>query len=313
MGHSLLPQHATLQDIGNAGQDWEVAVRQGNWAAAWRVSDAVLRARDPRTRDDPAQPYHKRWVWDGQPFAGQDVVVRCYHGLGDTLQFCRFLPLLRARVRSLTLEVQPELLGLLADLPGPDRLHPFDPARPLPSSCDLEIMELAHALRVPPETASYLSVLPWNGKDQTSCLDIGLCWAAGGWDPGRSLPLAMLTPLRALPGIRAVSLQRGPAAAEWPGGDASMDVRHTAQIIAGLDLVVTVDTMVAHLAGALGRPAYVLLQHHADWRWADEDRSPWYPTLRLHRQDVQGNWHAPVARLLADVAARLLPGNLVPP
>ena len=134
MGRPLLPQQAICQLSGNAGLDWGAAMRRGDWDAAWRVSDAVLRARDPRTRDDPAAPYHERWVWDGRPFAGQDVLVRCYHGLGDTLQFCRFLPLLRPHVRSLTLEAQPELLDLLSTLPGPDRLHPFDPANPLPPS-----------------------------------------------------------------------------------------------------------------------------------------------------------------------------------
>lgn len=288
-------------------------MRRGHWEAAWAISDAVLAARDPAGRDNPALPYHERWVWDGRPFDGQDVLVRCYHGLGDTLQFCRFLPLLRARVRFLTVEVQPELLPLLRGLPGPDRLHPFDPGRPLPpSACDLEIMELSHALRVAPGPAPYLDAPPAPGARPA----IGLCWAAGGWDPGRSVPFALLQPLRALPGVRCVSLQRGPAAADWPandpGHDTDTDISRTARIMAGLDAVVTVDTMVAHLAGALGRPAHVLLQRHADWRWGDADTTPWYPTLRLYRQDVPGEWGAPVQRLLNGVVT--LPsfsGNLL--
>src|SRR5690242_16871168 len=97
------------------------AMRRGDFAAAWRINDAVLAARDPRGRDDPRLPYHLRWVWDGRSVWDRHVLVRCYHGLGDTLQFARYLPALRARARSVTLECQPPLLPLLASLPAVDR------------------------------------------------------------------------------------------------------------------------------------------------------------------------------------------------
>ncbi len=305
-------QRPQPHDSGNAGQSWLNAMRSGDFPAAWAVSDAVLAARDPATRDDPRLPYHLRWVWDGRDPTGQQVLVRCYHGLGDTLQFCRFLALLRPRVAGLTLEVQPELLGLLQDLPGPDRITPFDLNRPSPESeCDVEIMELPYLLRTAPGPAPYLSAAPLPRPAPGRL--VGVCWQAGGWDPGRSLPLAMLAPLAALPGVRLVSLQRGPGAAQAgePGapplllaGDGCMDVARMARLLASLDLVVTVDTMVAHLAGALGRPAWVLLQAEADWRWmAGRMDSPWYPSLRLYRQTGPGDWRAPLAQARNDLAA----------
>ena len=97
----------------DAATEWEAAMRRGDFAAAWRVNDAVLAARDPATRDDPALPYHQRWVWDGTPPDGADVLVRCYHGLGDTLMFSRYLPVLKRRAARLRVEVQPELLRFL--------------------------------------------------------------------------------------------------------------------------------------------------------------------------------------------------------
>jgi len=306
MPRPLLAQRPVRHDCGNPGQHWLAAMRAGDFPAAWAVSDAVLAARDPAQRDDPTQPYHLRWVWDGRDPAGRDVLVRCYHGLGDTLQFCRFLPLLRPLVRSLVLEVQPELMGLLHGLPGPDRLIPFHPDAPHPpSECDVEIMELPHLLRRAPGAAPYLHAAP--AARPAPGLLVGVCWQAGGWDPGRSVPLPLLAPLAGLPGIRLVSLQRGPAAADAAGpaapplllaAERGMDVAATAALIVALDLVVTVDTMVAHLAGALGRPAHVLLQAESDWRWmAGRDDSPWYPSLRLHRQPTQGDWGGAVAGL----------------
>ncbi len=319
MTQPVLAQRPLQHDIGNLDQNgkpdlassWLAAMRAGDFPAAWAVSDCVLAGRDPVGRDDPALPYHLRWVWDGRPPDGKHVLVRCYHGLGDTLQFCRFLQLLRSRVASLTLEVQPELITLLRALPGPDRLAPFNPAAPLPpSECDVEIMELPHLLRAAPGPAPYLRALP--APRPAAGLLVGLCWQAGGWDPGRSVPLPLMAPLAGVPGVRFVSLQRGPGADDSArpsapplllAGERGMDVAETAGLLTSLDLVITVDTMVAHLAGALGRPAWVLLQADADWRWmSGRDDSPWYPSLRLFRQDRPGDWSAAVARLHAALA-----------
>ena len=297
------------QGSGNPAELWDEAMRAGAFEAAWRVSDAVLAGRDPRTRDDPALPYHERWVWDGTPPDGRDVLVRCYHGLGDTLQFCRYLAPLRSRAAHVTLEVQPALTTLLRGLPGVDRIVPFRTDAPLPpAGVDIEIMELAHALRLPPGPGAYLHAHPMPRRPRG--LVVGLCWQAGGWDPGRSVPPEMLHGLRAVPGVSLVGLQRG--AASLPGvrhpWGRSLDVHDTARQAMTADLVVTVDTMVAHLAGALGRPCWVLLQKHADWRWLEgRADSPWYGSIRLHRQARAGDWSGPVARVVADLAG--LVGN----
>ncbi|MBV8913158.1 MAG: hypothetical protein JOZ05_08995 [Acetobacteraceae bacterium] len=288
-------------------------MRRGDFETAWAVNDWVLAHRNPAERDDPAKPYHLRWVWDGRPFVGRDVLVRCYHGLGDTIQFCRYLAPLRRRVRSLTLEVQPALLPLLAALAGPDRLLAFQPHAPAPASeCDLEIMELAHALRMRPEPAPYLR-LPapaWPARDGTFA--IGLCWQVNtGWAPDRSVPLAALAPLGTVPGVTLFSLQRGPGAADLRLPDAlrvanpdevETDILATARLILSLDLVVTIDTMVAHLAGALGVPVWLLLTHDPDWRWlAGGSGSPWYANVRKYRQNRPGDWSRPAAELAADL------------
>lgn len=292
-------------------------MRAGAFDAAWAVSDAVLRARDPATRDDPALPYHLRWVWDGRGFHGRRVLVRCYHGLGDTLQFCRYLPALRRQAAQVTLEAQPELLPSLRALPGPDQLIPFRPDAPAPASeCDVEIMELAHALRLPPDGAPYLSAEPL--PRPAGGLLVGICWQAGGWDPERSVPLPALSPLAQAPGVRLVSLQRGPGLAELSAagaplvldpGDRSADVETTARLLATLDLVVTVDTMVAHLAGALGRPTWLLLKAEADWRWMAGPRSRWYDSVRLYRQARPGQWAEPLAQVRADLDGLLRQGG----
>lgn len=310
------------------GARWAEAMRAGAFADAWAISDAVLRARDPATRDDPAMPYHRRWLWDGQPLDGRRVLVRCYHGLGDTLQFCRYLPPLRARVAELTLEAQPELLPLLRTLSGPDRVIPFRPDAPAPASeCDIEIMELAHALRLAPNGKPYLAAEPLPQRQTFASprpakgLQVGLCWQAGGWDAGRSVPLAALAPLSQTSATRFVSLQRGPGlddlpdAAPWllDTGDRSADVTVVARLMATLDLVVTVDTMVAHLAAALGRPTWMLLQAEADWRWMRGRSTLWYDRVRLYRQSSPGDWAAPLVEIGRDLAVlvqRGAPGSL---
>lgn len=315
MKHSMLAQRRSSDIYGNPGPGhgpawaWDAAMRTGDFQAAWSVSDAVLAARDPAyrpaCRDDPRRPYHERWVWDGRPFDGRRVLVRCYHGLGDTLQFCRFLPALRARAAHVVLEVQPELLALLRALPGVDRLHPFDPAHPLPpDECDIEVMELCHALRLVPETRAYLHADRMPGVPGGT----GLCWAAGGWDPARGLDPALLRPVA---GPRPISLQRGPASrdagvlAATDPLDGSMDILATAGLLMALDDVVTVDTMAAHLAGALGRPTTVLLKHTPDWRWGKQGL--WYASVRTVRQPAPGDWPGAIAEL-ARTQAGTLPG-----
>jgi ADP-heptose:LPS heptosyltransferase len=286
-----------------ADDEWVLAIRAGEYEQAWDITARQLAARDPRTRDDPSLPYHLRWVWDGRPFEDRHVLVRCYHGLGDTIQFARYLPLLRRHAASVTLEVQPRLACLFTHFPGVDRLIPFDPARPSPQSeCDLEIMELAFALRAPPSKLpppclrSPPAVLPRG--------TIGLCHEAGDWDRERCLAAADL--LAACGAEPCLTLVCGPTGLPVlnPEG-CPFDIEATAMLVAGLDLVVTVDTFIAHLAGAMGKPVWLLLKHEPDWRWSPTTRrSDWYPSMRLYSQPAPGDWDSVLAEVARDLAER---------
>ncbi len=281
-------------------QRWTEAMRGARFEEAWALSQIGLAARDPSTRDDPRLPYHLRWVGDGRPFDGRRVLVRCYHGLGDTIQFARYLPLLAGRAASVSLEVQPRLLPLLADLPGIAELIPFDPARPAaPAECDIEITELPFALRLPPTAAPppYLRWTPAALPQGT----IGLCYGAGDWDAGRSIPPSLLAPL--CRGRTCLSLVAEPTGLPVinPAG-CPFDMEATASLVASCALVITVDTMIAHLAGALGRPTWLLLKAEPDWRWTPgSPTSLWYPTMRLFHQPRPGAWEP----VLAEVAGAL--------
>jgi hypothetical protein len=281
--------------------EWMRAVRRGDYPNAWRINESIQAARDPATRDDPSAPYHCRWVWDGSPLEGRKILVRCYHGLGDTLQFARYLSPLRSIAASVTVEVQPELLPLLNSVPGIDRLVPFVRETPMPPfECNIEIMELPFALKIPPEklSSAYLqsnaALLPQG--------TIGVCWEAGDWDPERSIPCDMVAALISGPWL---TFQTSPT--ELPvlnRQGCPRDMAITASLAAGTALIITVDTMIAHLAGALGRPTWLLLKHDADWRWmAGGTCSPWYPSMRLFRQPVPGDWNSVIAAVAEELAA----------
>jgi hypothetical protein len=304
-------EHKTDRDITKPMADmmskWTAAMRAGAFAEAWLLCDQSLRDRSPATRDDPSLPYHLRWVWDGRDFAGKHVLVRCYHGLGDTIQFARFLPLLARRTASLTLEVQRCLVELIRSVMTKEDdvaidVVAFDPAHPLPpSECDLEITELDFALRASPDAIQ----LPYlfTSDDVRPDDVIGLCYGAGGWDVDRSLPQELLAPLCCQ--MRCVTLMPEPTTIGVlnPQG-CPLDMRATASLVASTKLVITVDTMIAHLAGALGKPTWLLLKHAPDWRWVPgSTTSHWYPSMRLYHQDRPGDWASVVARVEQDLVA----------
>lgn len=293
---------------------WVRHMRAGTWADAWRVSDAVLASR----AGVPCWhlPRHEQYLWDGTPLDGRRVLVRCYHGLGDTLQFIRFAPLLRDAGARATFWAQPALIPLLRTVRSIGDLLPLHDGDPgVEHDVDVEIMELSHVFRATPETlpadVPYLHVEPAPRADDGR-LHVGLAWKAGDWDDRRSIPVELLLPLARIPGIALHVLQRGTGLAERPAGfgidSGSDDPLQAARVMRALDLVVTVDSMPAHLAGALGVPTWTLLQADADWRWmADRDDSPWYPTMRLFRQPRQGDW-SPVVDRVAHALASLRNG-----
>lgn len=283
--------------------EWVTLMRSGQYEEAWALSMAVLAARDPTQRDDPSLAYHLRWVWDGSDPAGRHVLVRCYHGLGDTIQFARFLPALAERAASVTLEVQERLIGLLSRIPGIDRTVSFDPAKPLPAAeCTIEITELDVALRISPSSIARPYIQ--RPRDCPSGGNVAICYGAGEWDRGRCVPAELFAPLCRQ--FRCVTLVPEPTTLDVlnPEG-CPFDMATTASLIASADLVITVDTMVAHLAGAMGRPTWLLLKAEPDWRWpAEQSGSAWYPSMRLYVQPRPGDWSAVLARVERDLGVR---------
>jgi hypothetical protein len=288
-------------------------MRRGAFEAAWTISDAVLQAR----AGVPCWhwPRHLQYIWDGTPLAGKRVLVRCYHGLGDTIQFIRYAPLIKDIAREVIIWAQPALLPLLRTVHGIDRLLPLhDGAPDVEYDVDVESMELPHIFRTTlatiPAEIPYLHLAP-AALSRPRRLAVGLVWAAGDWEQARrSIPFPLLAPLAAVPSVALYILQRGPALDHYQHGVgilfSSDDVVEAAGIMRALDLVISVDTMPAHLAGALGVPVWTLLDAAADWRWMDgREDSPWYPTMRLFRQACPGAWEPVIARVVAELRREL--------
>jgi tetratricopeptide (TPR) repeat protein len=253
--------------------------------------------------------------WSGQELAGKTLLVQGEQGFGDTIQFARYLPLLAARGAKVVALVQEPLRRLFTTLPGIDSVLNLDTPMP-PHDYQTTVMSLPHlcgttAATIPAEVP-YLAadsklVKTWAKKlADLPGKKAGIVWAGRPeytMDKLRTIPVKALLPLARVDGISLVSLQQGAPAADktlsaFDPGELA-DFAETAALIACLDLVITVDTAVAHLAGALGKPVWLLVPALAEWRWglSGED-SPWYPTMRIFRQQKVGNW-ADLARRVA--------------
>lgn len=281
---------------------------RGDFAAAWQLADAAVRPRGEAI--NASEPRHLQRVWTGDAVAGRRVLVHCYHGLGDTVQFARFIPRLTAVARGVDVWMQPPLIAAYGDRLAPARLLPLDDGPP-PSGyeVDVEIMELAHVFRIelrhmPPP----LAIRDWRGSGPSGgVVEIGLAWRAGNWNPGRSMSLADLAPVLAVPHARTqpllASLDVGEAAC-FPAWTPQTTVAGLADLVAALDVVVTVDTLAAHLAGSIGVPTWLLLHDRPDWRWMDTRAdTPWYPSMRIARRRPGERW-IDVTTRVADAIAR---------
>ncbi|MAG94286.1 MAG: hypothetical protein CMJ48_11115 [Planctomycetaceae bacterium] len=277
------------------------------WPAYERRSETL--DEPPRTFEYPR--------WSGRPIPEKRLLVHCDQGFGDTLQFARLLPGASQRSQArLIFECPPELVRLFADFPGVDELviagetlPPCDEQIPLASLAGLLEIEID---TIPRETP-YLRVSVQADAPVRSVLEsipankprVGLIWRGNrqqARDVVRSCPPAQLERLLAVEAVSFVSLQVGSDYAEeiaglsrrqnvWDAGSYVDDFSGTAAVMQTLDLVITVDTSPAHVAGALGLPVWTLLCHTPDWRWhLDRDDSPWYPTMRLFRQRTWGDW-----------------------
>lgn len=259
-----------------------------------------------------------RWRGDSDP-AGRTVLLHDEQGFGDSLMFARYAPLLAARGARVVLELRPELLRLLGGMDGvaqavargqsvPHDLHCPLPSLPLAfgTTRDSVPAELPYLHADPALTAQWRQALAGDGKL------VALAWAGNPEPPHRAMPLAALTRLFARPGLRFVSVQKPVSEADaavlaaHPAvrrlDDALQDFADTAAVLAAADLTISVDTAVAHLAGALGRPLWVALGFLPDWRWGLHGGTPWYPQARLFRQPAAGDWETVAAALDAALA-----------
>jgi tetratricopeptide (TPR) repeat protein len=262
--------------------------------------------------------------WGGPGRAGMHVLVYDEQGFGDTFQFCRYLPMMAEAGVKVTFFCRSKLCRLVSKIdPRVRVVDYFGPEEVFDAQIALSSLPRAFGTRVDsiPSKRTYLTIDPdhvarWRDRLGSHGFKIGLCWQGNAnpqADPYRSIPLEVFAPLAALPGVRLISLQKGDFATPAAAKSLSMQIMadldigqdsffDTAAMMRNLDLVITCDTSIAHLAGALGCPVFVLLKQIADWRWLrDREDSPWYPTMRLFRQKSRGNW----AGVVSEVSAAL--------
>ncbi len=292
--------------------------------AEWRLEDPA----DPSHAIAPAVP-----LWRGESLLRKRILVFAEQGLGDAIQFMRYLPMLRERGAALIgLLVGVALQRLAADSfqGSVDALSAI--VGDVPFDYRVSLMSLAAmfgtTLATIPNAVPYLRSTPdrvekWRQRIGDHGFRVGIVWQGNpryGSDRERSVPVAHFAPIGRLPGVRLISLQVGPGADQLRSLPAGMQVeelgeeitnnpdgfREVAAAMQNLDLLVMSDTGPTHLAGALGRPVWVALPYSADWRWLrDRDDSPWYPTMRLFRQQSRGDWPGVFERIAAEVAQRL--------
>jgi tetratricopeptide (TPR) repeat protein len=327
------PEHPALR------YNWSLLMLLlGRTEEAWAGWEDRFRAGAVLARTFP-QPQ-----WQGEPLGGRTLLVHTEQGLGDVIQFARYLPAIGGNI---VFEAPPRLVRLLSSnqamppaIASGAKLPQFDTVVPLlslPARTSLTPVQPPYLFAEPDRVAAWAARLGRTeaarvgeatvgeirvGEAGVAEIRVGEIRVGINWqgfpgrfeDQGRSFPLAMFRPL-AGPGVRLISLQKGEgeeqiAAADFPvetlqglddGPDAFLD---TAAVMANLDLVITSDTSIAHLAGALGRPVWVALRSVPDWRWMlDRADSPWYPTMRLFRQTTDGDWSAVFAAMVQALQA----------
>lgn len=317
---------AIALDPGHEMARWNRALAlltQGKLAEAWpdyelRRSTAIQKLRPP-----PSCP-----EWQGEALVGKTIVLLHEQGLGDSLQFIRYARLIRNLGARVWVQVPDALVRLFQTADGVDSA--FSDLVPLPEGADYHALLLSLPLRF----ATTLETLPNNipylfsdagevgtWEQRLSSLPrvprVGLVWAGGKrqenasatrMDERRSLMLSQLNPILGVSGVQFVSLQKGGAEAEIVTGNFCHriaaftpfleDMAATAALVANLDLVIGVDTAIVHLAGALGKPVWLLNRFDTDWRWlAEGGGCPWYPSLRQFRQPAPGNWTVPIEEM----------------
>jgi tetratricopeptide (TPR) repeat protein len=311
---ALAPQHANA----HSGLGILLLMR-GDFAEGFDEYEWRLLSSEVKGPRFPQRP------WQGESLAGRHIYVQAEQGFGDTIQFARYLPILKSRAGTVSFRMHQSLLTLMrANLPGIELFG--DRGTPAPADVECALLSLPRLFRTRLETipapVGYLRApteiaARWRERlREMSGLKVGLVWAGRpehANDHRRLLDLTALEPFCDLPGVSFASLQVGPHAADVAQHPALKvidlapqlaDFAETAGAVEALDLVITVDTAVAHLAGALGKPTWVLLPEVNDWRWMlEREDNPWYPTMRLFRQRPGDGWDKVIPRVAAELAA----------
>ena len=291
----------------------------GNFQDGWREYEMRWEATPFKRRQFPHP------AWSGEDLDGKTLLIHAEQGLGDTIQMLRYATLAADRGARVVVECQPELICLAASTPGVtaviargEALPAFDfeiPTMSLPLAFGTILETIPNKIPYIHAEAERISKWKTRLEKLPPTRKLGLVWAGGEKNPNnakRSISLSDFNPLSKIPGIEWISLQKGPAAAQSGSAAFSIhdwtnelhDFADTAALVECLDGVVTVDTAVAHLAGALGKPVWILIPMAPDFRWLmDRADSPWYPTARLIRQRTHGAWSDAVENLATELLA----------
>ena len=303
-----------------------VRLLSGNYREGWVDSEWRWKTKDFATLPKKVNARE----WRGEDIKGHSILVTAEQGLGDVIQFARYLPLLVQRGASVTFGGHEKLLRVLGSLGAEINLvSSLKIGTPFDFQCALMSLPLGFgtdALSIPNEVP-YLRaegdlVARWKARIGDHGFKVGIAWQGnpgGKIDHGRSIPLAEFLPLSYLSGVRLISLQKQHGLDQLAGlpqharievldedfdsgPDAFID---TAAVMENLDLIITSDTAIAHLAGALARPIWVALKYVPDWRWLlDRDDSPWYPTMRLFRQETPDDWKSVFSKIEQELRSR---------
>jgi tetratricopeptide (TPR) repeat protein len=314
---ALNPGHADAHNNLSHG-----LLLNGDFAEGWEEYEWRWKSNKfPSLQRNFSQP-----LWNGQNIAGQRILIHAEQGLGDSIQFLRYVPLVARLGAHVILECKPELLSLVKEIDGPHEVIAF--GQPLPDfQWQVPMLSLPRAFKTTrdsiPATIPYLHADPalvdaWRKKlgPSNGTLRVGLSWAGNptqAIDQFRSLHLNQLSSLSDVKSVTFHSLQKGYAVEQIksapPGfnlidhSDELSDFSQTAALMMNLDLILSTCTSVPHLAGALGRPVWIMLPFNCDWRWGVSGEStPWYPTMRLLRQEQFGSWDATIEKLADELA-----------
>ncbi|MBU0995463.1 MAG: tetratricopeptide repeat protein [Proteobacteria bacterium] len=290
----------------------EVLLLKGNYAAGWNGYHARLNLPGW----DRIYPHvHEKPMWDGSSFHGKRLLIHGEQGFGDTIQFIRYLPMVKSLGGTVIFETRKPILGLFNHFPGIDELRERVAEDIRHFAFDLYI----HTLSLPGIFNTTLETIPsqipyiypdlqkvdgWKDHLKKDGFKVGLVWAGSPEhknDRNRSCALTHFLPLADIPGVYFYGLQKGDAASQIKTvegrmpviniGDDFKDFTDTAGAIANLDLVISVDTAMVHLAGAMGKRIWTLIPYAPDWRWMlNRIDTPWYPTMKLFRQPTPGDW-----------------------